>query len=119
MTTFAAYKDTAVTTQSKGRLVVMLYEGAIKFMKLAIKEIQAGNYQEKGKYINRAVAIFNELNSVLNFDADNELAANLRDLYVFMNKQLNSANIECDCDKIKEVINLAENLNESWKAITT
>jgi len=37
----AAYQDSAVTTQSKGRLIVLLYDGAIKFMKLAIKELEA------------------------------------------------------------------------------
>ncbi|MHC4149363.1 MAG: flagellar export chaperone FliS, partial [Planctomycetota bacterium] len=60
-----AYRDTAVTTQSKGRLIVLLYDGAIKFMRLAIKELEAGNYEAKGRYINRARDIINELNAVL------------------------------------------------------
>jgi flagellin-specific chaperone FliS len=41
------YKEHAVATQGKGRLIVMLYDGAIKFMNLAIKELEAGNYAEK------------------------------------------------------------------------
>ena len=44
MNGFETYQDTAVTTQSKGRLVVMLYDGAVKFMKMAIKEIMAIQY---------------------------------------------------------------------------
>jgi flagellar biosynthetic protein FliS len=41
MNGIAAYQDNAVTTQSKGRLIVLLYDGAIKFMKLAIRELEA------------------------------------------------------------------------------
>ena len=43
-----AYQETAIGTQSRGRLIVMLYDGAIKFMKLAIRELEAGNYGAKG-----------------------------------------------------------------------
>jgi flagellar protein FliS len=55
----AAYQDSVVTTQSKGRLIVLLYDGAIKFMKLAIKELEANNFEAKGKYINKAQDIIN------------------------------------------------------------
>ena len=112
-----AYQDTAVTTQSKGRLIVLLYDGAIKFMKLAIKELEAGNPEAKGQYINRAQDIINELNAVLDADAGGEIAANLRKLYSFMNNRLSEANIKRDPQIIREVITLMEELNQSWKAI--
>jgi flagellar protein FliS len=111
------YKEHAVSTQSKGRLIVMLYEGAIKFMKLAIKEIEAGNSAEKGKYIVKAQDIINELNAVLDMDAGGEVASNLRQLYLFMTRRLNEANIKKDPNIIREVIKLMEELNQSWKAI--
>ena len=112
-----AYQDSAVTTQSKGRLVVMLYDGAIKFSKLAIKEIEANNPEAKGKYIDKAKDIINELNAVLDMDAGGEIAVNLRKLYCFMNSRLSQANIERDPQMIREVITLLEELNQSWKAI--
>ena len=114
---FEAYTDNLVTTQSKGRLIVMLYEGAIKFMKLAIEELKVGNNQEKGQYINRARNIINELNAVLDMEAGGEIAMNLRKLYGFMNRQLNTANIKQDTGKIEEVIKLLEELNAGWKTI--
>jgi flagellar protein FliS len=117
MNGFAAYQDTAVTTQSKGRLIVLLYEGAIKFMKLAIKELEARDYAEKGRYINRAQDIINELNAVLDMDAGGEIAQNLRSLYLFMSRRLSEANTNRDPEMIREVINLMEELNQSWKAI--
>ena len=113
----AAYQDSAVTTQSKGRLIVLLYDGAIKFMKLAIKELEANNYEAKGRYINKARDIINELNAVLDMNAGGEISSNLRKLYGFMNSRLSEANIKNDPKMIREVIELMEELNQSWKAI--
>ncbi len=112
------YQQTGIGTQSKGRLIVMLYDGAIKFMKLAIKELEAGNHAAKGQYINRAQDIINELNAVLNMDAGGEIARNLRRLYLFMNRRLSEANTKRDPQMIRDVITLMEELNQSWKAIT-
>jgi len=111
------YKDTTVTTQSKGRLIVLLYEGAIKFMKLAVQELEAGNYQVKGQYINRAQDIINELNAVLDRDAGGEVADNLCKLYCFMSNRLSEANIKRNPQMIREVISIMEELNQGWKTI--
>ena len=113
-----AYQQTAISTQSKGRLIVMLYDGAIKFMNLAIQELEAGNCGAKGQYINRAQDIINELNAVLDMDAGGEIAQNLRKLYLFMTRRLSEANSKRDPQMIREVIGLMEELNQSWKAIT-
>jgi len=113
-----AYQDSTVTTQSKGRLIIMLYDGAIKFMKLAIRELEANNYEAKGRYINKTLDIINELNAVLNMNAGGEMASNLRKLYGFMTKHLSEANVKRDPQMIREVIKLMEELNQSWKAIS-
>jgi len=111
------YQNTAVTTQSKGRLVVMLYEGAIKFLKLGLKEMDAKNFEAKGNYLSKAQDIIFELNAVLDMDAGGEVAANLRKRYVYMSRRLNEANSRVDEDIVREVISLLEELNTSWKAI--
>lgn len=117
MNGIAAYQDNTITTQSRGRLIVMLYDGAIKFMRLAIKELEANNYEAKGSYINKAQDIINELNAVLDMDAGGEIATNLRKLYCFMSKRLSEANIKRDPQMIRDVIKLMEELNQGWKAI--
>ncbi len=114
----ATYQDNAVSTQSRGRLIVMLYDGAIKFMRLAIMEMEKENYEAKGRYINKAIDIINELNAVLDQDSGGEIAGNLRKLYLFMINHLSQANIKCDPQLVREVIKLMEELNRSWKAIT-
>ncbi|MHC4742672.1 MAG: flagellar export chaperone FliS [Planctomycetota bacterium] len=115
----SAYQETSITTESKGRLIVMLYDGAIKFMRLAIRELEAQNYEAKGRYIGKAQDIINELNTVLDMEAGGELAANLRKLYLFMNSHLSKANINRDPQMIREVIGLMEELNSGWRAITS
>ena len=117
MNGIAAYQNNAVTTQSKNRLIILLYDGAIKFMNLAIQELQAGNFQAKGQYINKAQDIINELNAVLDMKAGGEIAINLRKLYCFMYKRLSEANIKREPQMIRDVIKLMEELNQSWKAI--
>ncbi len=117
MNGIAAYQDNAVTTQSKGRLIVMLYDGAIKFLRLAIREIENNNYEAKGRYINKAIDIINELNAVLDMDAGAEIASNLRKLYIFMINRLSQANVQNDPQLIRDVIKLMEELGQSWKAI--
>ena len=112
------YQEVAITTQSRGRLVVMLYDGAIKFLKLAINELNAGNMDEKWVYIRKAMDIIDELNAVLDMEAGGEVAANLRNLYLFMARHLNTANIKKDPQMINEVIKLLEELNQGWKAIS-
>jgi flagellar protein FliS len=113
-----AYQQTAISTQSKGRLIVMLYDGAIKFMKLAIQEIEAGNWAVKAQYLSRAQDIISELNAVLDTEGGGEIAGNLRRLYAFMNRRLYQANAKKDPQMIREVISLMEDLNQSWKTIT-
>lgn len=113
-----AYQDNAVTTQSRGRLIVMLYDGAIKFLKHAIREMEANNYEAKGEHIKRALDIIHELNAVLDMNAGGEMASNLRKLYVFMIKHLSEANIKNDPGMVREVIKLMDELNQSWRAIS-
>jgi flagellar protein FliS len=117
MNGIATYQDNTVSTQSKGRLIVMLYEGAIRFMKMAIVEMEKQNYEAKGRYINRALDIISELNVVLDMDAGGEIAGNLRQLYIFMTNRLSEANIKCDPQMVREVIKLMEELNRGWRAI--
>ena len=114
-----AYKEHAVSTQSGGRLIVLLYEGAIKFLNQAIEQLEAGNHVEKGNYIGKARAIIDELDLNLEMEAGGEVAESLRKLYDFMRRHLIQANLKRDPQRIRDVIALLRDLNEGWKAITT
>ena len=113
-----AYQENAVVTQSRGRLIVMLYDGATKFLRQAIAEIEKQDWAAKGVYINKAVAIIDELDRCLDMAAGGEIATNLRRLYDFLRRHLSKANLQRDPQAIREAIKIIEELNEGWKAIT-
>ena len=100
------YRENAVTTQTKGKLVVMLYDGAIKFLKMAIKKIEAKNPEEKGKYISKAIDIIFELNTVLDMEAGGEVAMNLRKLYMFMGKHYELIKVLKKADFVVHILSL-------------
>ena len=111
------YQEHAVATQTRGRLVVLLYDGAIKFEQ-AKGELAAGHFAEKGTFINKALAIINELDACLDMEKGGEIASNLRRLYQFMIRHLSEANTRRDPQRIQDVIDCLKDLNEGWKAIT-
>lgn len=113
----SAYRDNNVTTQPRGRLIVLLYEGAIKFLRQAIGAIEAKDYEKKAKYLGRALDIIYELDYSLDVEAGGEVVANLRRLYDFMRRHLTEANLSLDTEQIRQVISLLEDLNEGWRAI--
>jgi flagellar protein FliS len=113
----AAYKANTFATQGRVALVVKLYEGAIRYLRLALDELESGQIGEKAKLVNKAAAIVEELNGALDMAGGGEIAANLRGLYTFMLKHLLQANIHNDATKIREVIALLETLNEGWRVI--
>ena len=118
MSGITAYKENNVVTQSRGHLVVMLYEGAIKFLEQAVVAIENRDYAEKGRLIGRALDIINELDASLDFNASGELCTNLRSLYDFIRRHLFQANVKLDVQSVREVINLLDDLNQAWKAIS-
>ena len=117
MSGIAAYRENSVTTQSKGHLVVMLYEGAIKFLRQAQAELVKGDYAAKGRLINRAVDIINELDASLDVEAGGQIAQSLRSLYAFMRRHLFDANTQRDPQRIQDVIRLLEDLLEGWRVV--
>ncbi|MCP4375929.1 MAG: flagellar export chaperone FliS [bacterium] len=112
-----AYRKNAVTTQSRGGLIVMLYDGAIKALRRAIGALAEGDLSVKGEYVCKAIDILVELNTVLDMDAGGEIAADLRRLYDFMIFHLTQANFKNDPKMMSEVVALLEDVNQGWKAI--
>lgn len=112
-----AYKEHAVTTQTPGRLVVLLYEGAVKFLRMAIQDIERNDLTAKGEHIGRAMDIIAELDNVLDMNAGGQVSQNLRSLYDFMIRHLTKAHLANDPKGIKEIIKLLEEINDGWKGI--
>jgi flagellar protein FliS len=113
------YRDTSIVTENPAKLIVLLYDGAVKFLKLARAELAEGDFVQKGKFIARAQTIIAELNAALNMGEGGELARLLRALYQFMFQHLNEANMERSEEKLDRVIGMLEGLNSSWREVAS
>ncbi len=112
------YKETQVLTASQGQLIVMLYDGAIKFIKNALSCIKdRKKYDQVNEYLIRAQDIITELMLSLDFEAGGEMADKLYSLYLYFNKQLIDGNIRKDENPLKEVVGYLESLRSSWAQI--
>jgi len=119
MNAAAVYKETNVTTQTSGRLVVMLYEGAIGFLKRAQICIENHDLAGKNQAISRARDIIFELNASLNLEVGGHVAQNLRSLYNFIWRYLSDANIKNDAQMLQKVINMLSELGDAWRKIAS
>jgi flagellar secretion chaperone FliS len=115
----ARYEEQAITTQSPGRLIVLLYEGAIRFLRQAAIAADAGDPTTRNRYLARSQDILMELNTSLNLDAGGAIARNLRAIYLFLWKHLNLTGSRNNTQGIRQVIAILEELLGGWKAIVT
>jgi len=110
------YKRMQVETASQGRLIIMLYDGALKNLRSAKKSIVHKDINGAHNFLIKAQDIIRELNATLNMNAG-EIAQNLRNLYLYMLKSLVEANVAKDAAKVEEVIELLSTLKEAWDSI--
>ena len=111
------YRKNEVSTSSQGRLILMMYEGAIKFATMALQSIEKGDIAGQGKYINKTHDIINELSLALDLKKGGEVAQSLESLYQFMLSQLTLANIKSDRKVLEIVIKILTPLSEAWEQL--
>jgi flagellar secretion chaperone FliS len=116
---YAEYKKTQVETASPEKLVLMLYDGAIKFLvqtkiKMNKKDKNTEQVQAISYSIKRAKAIINELAVTLDMKKGGDMAKNLLFLYNFMLEQLMLADLELDVAPVDRVIVMIKDLREAW-----
>lgn len=109
-----AYRTNAVETASPEQLTLMCYDGALRFMRRAAKSLEAGDLADASAATGRAQAIVNELNITLDMDAGGEIAANLRGIYLFVNRHLSEAVIAGEAAKVRESMDLIGDLRGAW-----
>ena len=112
---YAKYKQASVMTASREQILLMLYEGAIKFTKIAINAMEEKRIAERGTNILRAYDIIMELHTTLDHKVGGDLSKQLADLYLFMMDQYTKANIKSDVEPLKSNLKILENLYDGWK----
>ena len=122
---YNAYQKTNISTASQGRLVVLLYEGAIKQLTAAMNyieldgRIKPGNIEKFGICIQKTQAIITELQVSLDMDKGGDIAKNLMSLYVFFNEELLTVNITHNKEKLAFILKMLNELVESWRQIAS
>lgn len=114
---YDAYKDTEITTANQGKLIIMLYDGALRFLKIASENMQPRTYDVVNNNIIKAQDIVTELMLALNMDEGGEVAGNLFNLYAYMKKRLLEANIAKDTAIVNEVVGILEQLKGAWSEV--
>ncbi|MFT4034429.1 MAG: flagellar export chaperone FliS [Patulibacter sp.] len=109
-----AYRESAVLTASPVQLVVMLYDGANRFLKQAALLMEQGDKIQGGQRLGRAQAIIEELLATLDLERGGDVAPRLQGIYVYCLRELATARFDRSTDRINEVAGLLAELRESW-----
>lgn len=118
MRPYQNYQRIDVSTAEPIKIVILLYEGAIKNLNIATRVLPT-DADEASVKINKTLAIINYLRNALDHEQGGEISANLERLYDYMRDRLAEANIRKESDKLGEVIGLLQILLEGWRGVAS
>ena len=111
------YRHNEVATSSQGKLIIMMYEGALKCTTMALEGIDSKDLVKKGIYINKTHDIINELSCALDMKKGGDVARKLESLYQFILHQLTLANVKSDPKALKSIVKVLTPLMGAWKEL--
>ena len=111
---YKAYSKTDVNTSDQLTLIIMLYEGLLRFLKKAMIKIEENDVEAAHIYFVRSKEIVNELLSTLHAEKGGDIGNNLRELYLYMFRRIVEANLKKDMEISKDVYQVAKTLHEGW-----
>jgi flagellar secretion chaperone FliS len=108
------YKRVQVETSNPGRILLSLYDAAIRFVERAVEQIEAGDLAGKGQSLGRAHSIIAEFIAALDHRRSPELCQNLELIYGFMIDRIMDANARVDSAPLAIVIQHLRSMRETW-----
>ncbi len=111
------YSETHLTSSSPQETVLMLYDGVIRFLKDAAREITGENITAKIHLLEKVEKIVEYLQSCLDKENGGEIADNLDNLYDYILIRLTEANLNNDLAKLEEIVNLVYAVREGWASV--
>jgi flagellar protein FliS len=97
--------------------IVMLYDGTIKFLRLAATDIEARDIPQKAEHVNRALDIVNYLQSTLDFELGGDVAPTLDRLYTLVSMKILRASASLDADGMRAAAELLKPVRDSWTVV--
>ena len=113
----AAYRRGTVLAATPAERVVLLYDGARRFLRQAAKAMRAGEIERTHTTLRRAEMIITHLDGVLDYEQGEPIASQLHPIYRFCLAHLGRARLDRDAGKVEEVGNLLGELRASWAEI--
>nr|CRH07719.1 Putative flagellar protein FliS [Candidatus Magnetococcus massalia] len=110
-----SYKSSRTNTASREDLLILLYEGAIRFLERSIQAFEEGDFPEHKTKLQKTTAIVGELQNTLDFEKGGDLAMQLFDLYNYMLDQLTQVNIKRKIEPAHDVVDLLKTLLDGWR----
>ncbi|MEO1838630.1 MAG: flagellar export chaperone FliS [Candidatus Lambdaproteobacteria bacterium] len=114
-----AYKKASVNTLDQTKLIIMLYDGAIKNASFAVEHMKSGKIEKVHDCLIKTKNIVTELMATLNMDRGGDIAKNLQSLYSYMFSQLIEANMNKKTEPVVIVIDLLKELRAAWTQINS
>ena len=114
-----AYKKASVNTLDQNKLIIMLYDGAIKNASFAVEHMKSGQIEKVHECLIKTKNIVTELMATLNMDRGGDIAKNLQSLYSYMFSQLIEANMNKKTEPVVIVIDLLKELRAAWTQINS
>lgn len=112
-----AYQQQNAVSDDPYLLILKLYEGLLKYLSFVKSSMENGDVEAKFTYINKSVAIFDELRNVLDFDGG-DVSYYLDGLYLYQIETLFSSGIDDNINSINQVMKVVQGLIDAWKEET-
>ena len=116
---YQQYRATKVETAGSVDLVVMLYQGAVKFIRVGLQALDEKDTRAAHQSFVRAQDIVVELLGSLNREAGGEIAKQLSSLYEYCYRRLVVANVKQDQAAAREVMGILRDLGTAWQQIAS
>ncbi len=108
------YQQTQVNTSSPEKILLMLYDGAINFSRIAMEKAASGDNNERGKYVSKAQAIVAELMNTLDHEVGGAVAGRLTQLYMYIINEYVRANVGNSVASLENTIKILSMLRDTW-----
>lgn len=111
---YTAYRNTSIQTADQRTLILMLYDGLLRFLQKSIVKMEARDVEAAHNYLVRSREIVAELLATLRPEKAGAIGANLKRLYVYAFHRIVEANLRKDPEIVREVIKIVSTLREGW-----
>lgn len=114
---YAQYRQNSIETASSTRIIVMLYDGAIRFLTQALAAMQARKHDQQSRLIGNARSIIAHLHDTLDTEVGSAFAPSLLGIYEALLDSLTLANIQNQPGPVEEALQVLRELRETWAEV--